>query len=274
MGRPMSFMTLRLMTRHPYHIVDNSPWPLLSSSATLALTVGMVLYMHKYASGMYTYTLGIILLIYSAALWWRDVVREATYEGQHTKQVQLNLVYGMLLFIVSEWMLFFSFFWAFFHSSLAPVPEIGSIWPPKGISVIGPWGIPLLNTVILLSSGATVTCAHHAVISKKRKISLIALMATIALAVVFTMLQLYEYKTSNFTMSDSVYGSTFFITTGFHGLHVLIGTIFLIVSTIRLYIRHTTSEHHFGLEAGIWYWHFVDVVWLLLFISIYWWGGQ
>lgn len=263
-----------LLTLHPYHIVDNSPWPLLSSTGTLALTIGMVMFMHKYTSGVYTYTLGFFLLTYSATLWWRDVVREATYEGQHTKLVQLNLVYGMLLFIVSEWMLFFSLFWAFFHSSLAPVPEIGSIWPPKGIAVIGPWGVPLLNTVILLSSGATVTCAHHAVISRYREMSLIALLGTIFLATIFTLLQFYEYKSSAFTMSDSVYGSTFFITTGFHGLHVLIGTIFLFVSTVRLFIHHLTGEHHFGLEAGIWYWHFVDVVWLLLFISVYWWGGQ
>jgi cytochrome c oxidase subunit 3 len=206
--------------------------------------------------------------------WWRDVIREATFEGNHTLSVQTGLRIGMLLFIVSEIMFFFAFFWAFFHAALAPTPDIGSLWPPLGVETINAWGVPLLNTIILLTSGATVTWAHHAIVFGDRKNAIISLILTILLAIFFTLLQIFEYIESNFSISDSVYGSTFYLATGFHGFHVLIGTIFLGVCTLRLINYHFTKEHHFGFEAAAWYWHFVDVVWLFLFITIYWWGGK
>jgi cytochrome c oxidase subunit 3 len=180
----------------------------------------------------------------------------------------------MILFIVSEVMFFFAFFWAFFHSSLAPTIEIGSVWPPLGIEVLNPWDIPLLNTLILLLSGVTVTWAHHSIVAGERKQAIISLTLTVSLGIIFTIFQALEYIEANFTISDSVYGSTFYMATGFHGFHVLIGTIFLSVCLLRLFYKHFTRQHHFGFEAAAWYWHFVDVVWLFLFITIYWWGGS
>jgi len=166
------------------------------------------------------------------------------------------------------------FFGLFFHSALSPVPEIGSVWPPAGIETIDAWSVPLLNTIILLTSGATVTWAHHAIVFGDRENSIKSLLITILLAIFFTLLQAFEYIEASFTISDSVYGSTFFLATGFHGLHVIIGTIFLAISTLRLINHHFTKQHHFGFEAAAWYWHFVDVVWLFLFVTIYWWGGK
>jgi len=260
--------------RHPFHLVDPSPWPLVASFSAFFFTFGMTMYMHGYTGGGFLTFTGLISVIYVFYTWLRDIVREATYEGQHTKQVQAGLKNGMLLFIISEVMFFFAFFWAFFHSALAPVPEIGSVWPPQGIDTINAWGIPLLNTVILLTSGATITWAHHAIIFGDRKNAILSLFITIALAVFFTFLQAFEYIEASFSISDSVYGSTFFLATGFHGFHVIIGTIFIAVTTIRLIRHHFTREHHFGFEAAAWYWHFVDVVWLFLFVTIYWWGGK
>jgi cytochrome c oxidase subunit 3 len=156
---------------------------------------------------------------------------------------------------------------AFFHSSLSPVPKIGGVWPPAGITTLSPWEVPLLNTVLLLSSGATVTWAHHSIVAGDRLQSFLGILFTILLAIVFTALQGFEYLTSPFTISDSIYGSTFYLTTGFHGFHVFIGTCFLAICLIRLYHSHFTRQHHFGFEAAAWYWHFVDVVWLFLFIG-------
>ena len=187
--------------------------------------------------------------------------------------VQNGLRYGMILFIVSEIMFFAAFFWAFFHSSLAPTVEIGAIWPPKGIEVLNPWDIPFLNTVILLSSGASVTWAHHAILAGNRKQAITGLFLTVLLATIFTGFQAYEYLEAPFTISDGIYGSTFYMATGFHGFHVIIGTLFLSVCLIRLIKHHFTPGHHFGFEAAAWYWHFVDVVWLFLFVCIYYWGG-
>jgi heme/copper-type cytochrome/quinol oxidase subunit 3 len=180
---------------------------------------------------------------------------------------------GMLLFILSEVMFFFAFFWAFFHASINPSPFIGGVWPPAFLSVLDPWKVPLLNTLLLLSSGATVTWAHHSIVFGSKTNAFLALVSTVFLASIFTLLQVFEYITSFFSISDSVYGSTFFMATGFHGFHVFVGTIFLFVCLIRLYFNHFTREHHFGFEAAAWYWHFVDVVWLFLFITIYWWGS-
>ena len=264
----------KTLQRHPFHLVDPSPWPFIAAFSAFSCAIGGVLYMHAFAKGFLLLIVSFLMLLTSMFVWWRDVTRESTFEGHHTGIVQKGLRYGVLLFIVSEVLFFFAFFWAFFHSSLAPTVEIGSMWPPKGIIVFNPWEIPFLNTLILLLSGCTVTWAHHAMICKKRTEGLIGLFLTVTLAIIFTSLQIYEYKMADFRLSDGIYGSTFYMATGFHGFHVFIGTIFLIVCTVRLFNYHLTQQHHFGFEAAAWYWHFVDVVWLFLFVSIYWWGGS
>nr|YP_010241702.1 cytochrome oxidase subunit III [Rhizosolenia setigera]QTI82390.1 cytochrome oxidase subunit III [Rhizosolenia setigera]WAQ69953.1 cytochrome c oxidase subunit 3 [Rhizosolenia setigera]WAQ69989.1 cytochrome c oxidase subunit 3 [Rhizosolenia setigera]WAQ70025.1 cytochrome c oxidase subunit 3 [Rhizosolenia setigera]WAQ70061.1 cytochrome c oxidase subunit 3 [Rhizosolenia setigera] len=262
-----------LSTKHTWHLVDPSPWPLVAALGAFTMTSGGVLYMHNYQGGGSILLTGVLILLYVMFTWWRDIVREATFEEQHTFSVQRGMRLGMILFIVSEVMFFFAFFWAFFHSSLSPVFNIGSTWPPEAITVIPTFGIPLTNTFILLSSGATVTWSHHSIIIRSKKQTLISLIFTIILAIIFTFFQVLEYTESPFSISDSVFGSCFFMTTGFHGFHVFIGTLFLIVSFIRIVLNHLTSTHHFGFEAAIWYWHFVDVVWLFLFLAVYWWGG-
>nr|AOH05947.1 cytochrome c oxidase subunit 3 [Psilotum nudum] len=259
--------------KHPYHLVDPSPWPLLGSLGALASTIGGVMYMHPFAGGATLLSSGSGLILYTMFVWWRDVPRESTYEGHHTKVVQLGLRYGFTLFIVSEVMFFSAFFRAFFHSPLAPTVEIGAIRPPEGIEVLDPWGIPFLNTLILLSSGAAVTWAHHAILTGLEQQAVYALVATVWLALVFTGFQGMEYVEAPFTISDGIYGSTFFLATGFHGFHVIIGTLFPIICGIRQYLGNFSPSHHSGFEAAAWYRHFVDVVWLFPFVSIYWWGG-
>lgn len=262
-----------LRTKHSFHLVDPSPWPLVASLGALMLTTGGVLYMHKFHGGGQLLLTGFILILYVMYTWWRDIIREATYEEQHTFAVQRGLRLGMILFIVSEIMFFFAFFWAFFHSSLAPTFNIGGVWPPEAIQPIQTSGIPLTNTFFLLSSGATVTWSHHAIIVRAKKQALISLILTLILAILFTGLQGLEYFEAPFSISDSVYGSCFYMATGFHGFHVFVGTISLFISFIRIVFNHFTSTHHFGFESAAWYWHFVDVVWLFLFITVYWWGG-
>ena len=177
-----------------------------------------------------------------------------------------------MLFILSEVCFFFAFFWAFFHRRLAPTIELGNRWPPTGINPLSPWGVPLLNTIVLLSSGVTVTWAHHAILAGNQKEGTLGLLLTVILGGYFTFLQGIEYFESRFSIRDRVYGTTFFVATGFHGLHVLIGRTFLLVCLVRHVKMHFTEGHHLGFEAAAWYWHFVDVVWLFLFVSIYWWG--
>jgi len=216
----------------------------------------------------------------TVVVWFNDIILEATFEGHHTLRVQSGLRYGIALFIVSEVLFFFAFFWAFFHSSVSPSIFIGNVWPINGISVLSAWGLPLLNTIILLSSGVSVTWAHRAILTDStstintRLHSLNALFITIIYGVIFLFVQRFEYINAGFTINDGIYGTVFYSTTGLHGLHVLVGTVFLIVCLIRHINYHFTCEHHIGLEAAIWYWHFVDVVWLFLFVSIYWWGGR
>ena len=231
----------------------------------------MVVYFHY--SPAWVLSFGLIIIVITMVVWWRDVIREATYQGHHTLVVKQGLKYGMILFILSEVCLFFSFFWAFFHSSLVPTVEIGAVWPPRGVDPLNPFSIPLLNTVVLLSSGATATWTHHAIISAERKEAIVGLVLTVFLGILFTGLQAMEYYEASFTISDSVYGSTFFLTTGAHGAHVLIGSSFLLVCLFRLIYHQFTRHRHFGFEAAVWYWHFVDVVWLFLFIFMYWWGS-
>lgn len=256
---------------HAYHLVNISPWPLTGSIRAIILTTGLVKWFHQFNIDLFF--LGFIATLLTIVQWWRDVVREGTYQGLHTVRVVRGLRWGIILFITSEVLFFFRFFWAFFHSSLSPTVEVGIIWPPLGIQPFNPFQIPLLNTTILLSSGATVTWAHHAIIESKHSEALQRLGLTIILGFYFTFLQAFEYFEASFTIADSVYGSTFFVATGFHGLHVIIGSIFLLVCWYRLYKCHFSCNHHFGFEAAAWYWHFVDVVWLFLYVCIYWWGG-
>jgi len=261
------------INRHPYHLVTPSPWPLITSIAALCCTTAGVMYMHRYFYSGFFLIYGIILLILSLSFWWRDIIREATFEGMHTDIVQHLLRIGFLLFILSEVMFFVSFFWAFFHSSLAPAIQIGAIWPPHGIAAFSPWGVPLLNTYLLLYSGITITIAHYALLAGDFDSTSTGVFFTVLLGLIFTFIQFYEYYTASFTIADGIYGSVFYLATGFHGFHVLIGTIFLIICFIRFWLGHFTKQHHVGFICAIWYWHFVDVVWIFLFLTIYWWGG-
>nr|YP_009574719.1 cytochrome c oxidase subunit III [Styracaster yapensis]QBG38264.1 cytochrome c oxidase subunit III [Styracaster yapensis] len=257
--------------QHPYHLVNQSPWPLTGAISAFMMTSGFILWFH--ANNNLLLITGVLLLILTITNWWRDVIREATFQGEHTLPVNNGLRYGMILFITSEICFFFAFFWAFFHSSLAPTIELGVSWPPTGIVPINPFLVPLLNTAVLLSSGVTVTWAHHSILSKNRNEAIQALFLTVLLGLYFTALQAWEYFDSPFTIADSIYGSTFFVATGFHGFHVLIGTTFLSICFLRLITFHFSNNHHFGFEAAAWYWHFVDVVWLFLYVCIYWWGS-
>uniref|UniRef100_UPI003002B9EB cytochrome c oxidase subunit III n=1 Tax=Arria pura TaxID=2908859 RepID=UPI003002B9EB len=256
---------------HPYHLVTYSPWPILAAISIMITMLGFIKFSYNYNIKMMM--LGIIILMLTTIQWWRDVVRESTYQGLHTKEVIKGLQWGMILFIISEIFFFISFFWTFYHSSLSPNIELGSLWPPMGIITFNALQIPLLNTTILLASGITITWSHHSLMENNYKQAKQSLILTIILGLYFTMLQMFEYYEAPFSIADSVFGSTFFVATGFHGLHVIIGTTFLIVCFLRMYFMHFTSNHHFGFEAAAWYWHFVDVVWLFLYISIYWWGS-
>ena len=257
----------------PYHLVDPSPWPILLSFSLLTLTTGAVLYMHGFNNGGLVLTLGFLLTSSGMALWFRDVISEATLLGCHTREVKNGLMLGVFLFIVSEVFAFLSVFWAFFHSSLSPAIEIGGSWPPLGITPLDPFAIPLLNTILLLSSGAFITYGHHALIAGNRKAAIDGTLLTIIFAILFTGLQYYEYSEAGFTMADGVYGSAFYASTGLHGMHVIVGTIFILVGFVRIVNYHLTKSHHQGFEAAIAYWHFVDVVWLFLFLAVYFWGG-
>nr|QNG56254.1 cytochrome c oxidase subunit III [Platisus vespertinus] len=256
---------------HPYHLVDVSPWPILGSLGAMTFLMGLIKWFHMYKNDLLF--LGLMIMLLVMYQWWRDIVREATFQGLHTYNVTMGLRWGMILFITSEVFFFISFFWGFFHSSLSPSIEIGMMWPPKSIIPFNPIEIPLLNTLILLSSGLTVTWAHHGFMENNYNQAFQGLLYTVILGVYFTLLQGYEYMEAPFTIADAVYGSSFFMATGFHGLHVIIGSTFLLTCLIRHYYNHFSSIHHFGFEAAAWYWHFVDVVWLFLYISIYWWGS-
>lgn len=258
---------------HPFHLVSPSPWPFNSSIALLSLTCSGVLSMHGFQFSSYFVFAALISIMGTMALWFRDIIAEGTYIGNHTLAVQKGLNMGVALFIVSEALFFLAIFWAYFHSALSPTVELGAQWPPMGIEAVNPFELPLINTVLLLSSGFTVTYAHHCLIQGNRKGTLDGLTYTIVLAVIFTGFQAVEYSVSFFSISDGAFGSCFYFGTGFHGLHVIIGTIFLAVGLWRVLAYHSTENHHLGLESGILYWHFVDVVWIFLFISVYYWGS-
>jgi cytochrome c oxidase subunit 3 len=258
---------------HPFHLVSPSPWPFYTSVALFTLTANGALAMHLFSSSYILFFICMFLVISTMSLWFRDVISEGTYLGNHTLAVQKGLNLGVILFIVSEAMFFSAIFWAFFHSALTPTVELGSQWPPMGIEPVNPFELPLLNTVILLSSGATITYAHHSLIKGERAGALYGTFYTVLLAAIFTVFQGVEYSVSSFTISDGVFGTCFFFGTGFHGIHVIVGTIFLAVGLWRILAYHLTDHHHLGYEGGILYWHFVDVVWLFLYVSMYYWGS-
>jgi len=270
---------------HPFHLVDPSPWPFCTSMGLWYLTLTTVAFFHNFLSSVFNIVFGIIYLCICLGFWWRDVIRESTYEFKHTPYVRRGLLTGMLLFIISEIMFFFGFFWAFFHVSLAPSYAIGAVWPPAVIAVISPWQLPLVNTLCLLLSGVTLTIAHR----QLNKIPYISntesyqwftyarllnwMYITVFLGLFFLSCQACEYYLSPFTFQDTVYGGTFYILTGLHGLHVVVGTIFLIVCLWRASRLQFTLWKQVGFKSAVWYWHFVDVVWIFLFIVIYVWGG-
>jgi cytochrome c oxidase subunit 3 len=271
---------------HDYHLVAPSPWPFIGSMSAFIMAVGAVMWMKNmtllgFAKGPFLFGVGLIGVLYTMLAWWRDVVKEAEHEGHHTPVVQLHHRYGMILFIASEVMFFVAWFWAYFEVALYPdhdqmvarLAHTGGVWPPKSIQTFDPWHLPLLNTLILLLSGTTVTWAHHAMLENDREGLRMGLWCTVALGFLFTLLQIYEYTHAYFAFSGNIYGATFFMATGFHGAHVVIGTIFLAVCLARVYANHFTPERHLGFEFAAWYWHFVDVVWLFLFACIYVWGA-
>jgi cytochrome c oxidase subunit 3 len=268
--------------QHDYHLVDPSPWPFVGAASALVLAIGAIGWMHhSYAAAPLVFGAGAIGVLYTMLSWWRDVTNEAQNKGDHTRVVQISHRYGMILFIASEVMFFVAWFWAYFNTALFPADLhqvaraefIGQTWPPKGIETFDPWHLPLLNTLILLTSGTTVTWAHHALLEGDRDGVKKGLWLTIALGVLFTCVQAYEYSHAAFGFKGNIYGATFFMATGFHGAHVLIGTIFLIVCLARTYAGHFTPKQHLGFEFAAWYWHFVDVVWIFLFFCIYVWGA-
>lgn len=269
---------------HPYHLVDPSPWPFLMAMAALMAVVGLVFLMH--GEGNALFYVGMFAMATLFFLWWRDVIREAETEKHHNAIVQIGLRYGMVLFIASELMFFVAWFWAFFDVALFPgdsasaelvgrTEALGGQWPPVSMEgkLFDPLSIPFLNTLVLVSSGGTVTWAHHALKENNRSEFILGLAITVLLGITFTFLQAYEYHEAMFSFDGGIYSSTFFMATGFHGFHVIVGTTFLMVCLFRALKGHFKPDHHFGFEAAAWYWHFVDVIWLFLYVFIYWWGS-
>jgi cytochrome c oxidase subunit 3 len=263
--------------KQPYHLVDPSPWPIVGSLAGGLIVLGIILSAHYGGLGYLVLALGVLLVLAVMFLWWRDVISESRTPGLHTPVVRLGLRYGMTLFISSEVMFFVAFFWAWFNFALYPDHVAGNtsgVWPPAGTLTFDPFHIPFLNTLILLLSGTTITWAHHSLLEGNRRGLIAGLGITVLLGLSFTCFQVYEYSGAPFHfVGGGVYSSVFFLATGFHGFHVIVGTCFLIVCFFRARAGQFTPERHFGFEAAAWYWHFVDVVWLFLFICIYFLGA-
>lgn len=263
--------------KHPYHLVNPSPWPIVTSFSLLVLVVGGALALHKEPFGLLVVAAGVLLTGLAAAFWWRDVIHEGWVDRAHTPAVQRGLRLGMALFIISEVMFFAAFFWAYFGAAFfprAPLTDVwdiaAGVWPPEGIYTFDPFDLPFLNTLILLLSATTLTWAHGALLQGNYKEVKAGLWWTVGLGAFFTLCQAYEYSHAAFGLTDGKYAATFFLATGFHGVHVIVGTIFLAVCLRRAYSGTLKKEVHLGFEFGAWYWHFVDVVWLFLFIGIYW----
>lgn len=251
----------------PFHLVTVRPWPILRSFSIKILLIGMINWFHNFDLRLVIY--GKFLLILILFQWWRDVIRERTYQGFHSINVVNGLKLRIILFIISEVFFFLRIFWCYLHIYLSPRIEIGSIWPPKNINVFNPYEIPLLNTIILLSSGITITWSHYSIINKNYNNIILSILITVILGIIFTIFQYVEYIEARFSISDSIFGSIFFISTGFHGFHVLIGTLFLYINLLRILKKNFSSIHHLGFEIAAWYWHFVDVVWLILYLLVY-----
>ena len=293
--------------KHDYHIIDPSPWPLVGSIGALVMAIGGIVWMQTLKqvralgdgateeaiaavtgmelfgitmTGPWIFAIGSIITIYCMFGWWSDTITESK-QGHHTRVVSLHLRYGMIMFIASEVMFFVAWFWAFFDASLfyneaqqvLRTEYTGGQWPPAGLEVLDPLHLPLFNTVTLLLSGTTVTWAHHALIEGDRKGLVWGLGLTVVLGVIFGFVQYVEYAVAPFSFSNSLYGATFFMATGFHGFHVIVGAIFLFICWIRALRGDFTPEKHFGFESAAWYWHFVDVVWLFLFFAVYIWAS-
>ncbi|WP_420394085.1 cytochrome c oxidase subunit 3 [Acuticoccus sp.] len=277
---------------HDYHILDPSPWPIVGSVGAFVMMFGAVALMRWNSgsslevggvdvAGYGLFAVGLAIVVTTMIGWWTDTTRESL-RGDHTPVVKLHLRYGMILFIASEVMFFVAWFWAYFDVALFPdvihqparLEQTGGVWPPEAIETFDPFHLPLFNTLILLLSGTTVTWAHHALLENDREGVLWGLVATVGLGALFSVVQVYEYTHATFSFSGSIYGGPFFMATGFHGFHVFVGTVFLAVCLWRAYQQQFTAQRHFGFEAAAWYWHFVDVVWLFLFIAIYVWGAS
>jgi len=257
---------------HPYHLVNPSPWPFVGSVAAFVTAYGAVTYFHN-RDQPWLMIAGLVLVVLTMALWWRDVVREAQIEHAHTEVVRHGLRVGMALFIASEVMFFVAFFWAFFNAALGVNPTVEQ-WPPANIEPMHTWTLPFLNTVILLSSGLAVNWAHHAVRENHRGKIKLGLLVAVLLGAIFLGVQIYEYGEAAFSFKEGVYPTVFYMATGFHGFHVFVGVCFLTVCLVRATRGDFTPRQHVGFEAAAWYWHFVDVVWLFLFVWVYWWGNS
>ncbi|MEO6015180.1 MAG: cytochrome c oxidase subunit 3 [Devosia sp.] len=268
---------------HDYHLVNPSPWPFVGSISAFIMAIGAIWFFKTRVTETpqpWLLLIGFAGVLYTMYAWWSDVVKESI-TGDHTPVVKMHHRYGMILFIASEIMFFVAWFWAYFdqffrHDDVeqySRVDFMGATWPPHGVELFDPFHLPLFNTLILLTSGTTVTWAHHALIHNDKQGLKAGLWLTIILGAMFTCVQALEYSRAGFAYSGNIYGATFFMATGFHGFHVLIGTIFLTVCLIRAYVGNLTEKHHLGFEFAAWYWHFVDVVWLFLFAAIYVWGS-
>jgi cytochrome c oxidase subunit 3 len=263
---------------HDYHLVNPSPWPAVGATSAFILAIGGILFMRHVTP--WVLAIGAVGVLYTMYAWWADVIREAN-GGDHTRVVQISHRYGMMLFIASEVMFFVAWFWAYFDGffrhddpqQYGRILATGGVWPPVGVEIFNPFHLPLFNTLLLLCSGTTVTWAHHALLENDREGLKWGLVLTILLGITFTCVQAIEYSHAGFAYSGNIYGATFFMATGFHGFHVIIGTIFLIVCLVRAQMGQFTPTRHLGFEFAAWYWHFVDVVWLFLFASIYVWGS-
>lgn len=261
------------MKNHNYHLVNLSILPFTSSISILSLLLGSVMLINKKIGGIILIIVSIISLLFNLYQWWIDITIESTYLGEHTKIVQRGLTIGFILFVISEICLFFSLFFAYFYNAIIPSIEVGSIWPPIGVQSINYFSLPLLNTAILFFSSVTITIAHHYIVGNNKYKCILYIFITLLLGIIFTYFQYIEYKFTFYSISDSIYGSSFFILTGFHGIHVLIGTIFIIITFLRIMINHFTIDHHLGFNFSALYWHIIDLIWLFLFALIYIWGA-